>query len=344
MLIYDIFEQNIEFTKQMSLSVDLIEQQFVKSDTRNYTVVGEISIPTGRIRVGDPLAYMCTGQYSPELNRTIKSGNYPVEIAVSTTPVASTRISTARIKFNSNKAVKYQLAEPTSETAVMKCSDGDMSGFPVDAGMMAFMDSSVMNAYVNFIDKWHKENPNANHYDDYFKDLFAQSYENLPQYQRGGGDFIHWTIPDTDYKLVMLSSGFGDGCYQCYWGIDENEDVCELTVPFVNSDIVDEANKKFLDIWDEAEYCIVTKHIADGGNIAYMIREDISSNFQDNGWRFYGENEDDEYWDNSDNYVLYSIHRLADKFDKIIPLLKSKIGTAYFCDENGEFVLDDFEE
>lgn len=254
--------------------------------------------------------------------------------------MASVRISTARVKFSDKTAVRYELAEPTHETTAFKCSDGDLTGFPVDAGMMAFMDSDVMKEYVAFISKWHKENPKGNHYDDYFEDLFAESYEKFPDYQRSGGDFIHWTIPDTNHSLVMLCSGFGDGFYQCYWGIDENGDICELTVPLVNADMVDKANKEFLDIWNGPEYCIVTKHIADGGDIYYMCRDEASKHFEDSGWRFYGKDEDEDYWDNSDNFVIYSIHRLAERFENIIPLLRDPVNTAYFCTDTNEFIPD----
>lgn len=344
MIIEKLFKENCKFISKTELDAEFIKRQFVKTETRDHIVIGEVSLPTGKIRVGDPLAYMCTGSYTPELQRTVKTGIYPVEIAISRTPVASVRISTARVRFSHKTAVRYELAEPTPETTAFKCSDGDLTGFPVDAGMMSFMDSAVMEEYIGFIDKWHEENPDGNHYDDYFADLFSDSYEKMPDYQRGGGDFIQWTVPGTNHSLVMLCSGFGDGFYQCYWGIDDNGEVCELTVPLVNSDMVDEANKEFLAVWDGPEYCIVTKHIADGGDIGYMCREEASEKFEDSGWIFYGKDEDEEYWDNSDNFVLYSIHRLAERFEGIIPLLRKPLGSAYFCTDNGEFIPDDFEE
>ena len=43
---------------------------------------------------------------------------------------------------------------------------------------------------------------------------------------------------------------------------------------------------------------------------------------------------DDEYWDNPDNFCLYSIHGLAERFPNIIPLLHSPVGTAYFGKKN----------
>lgn len=247
MLIQKVFEKNLEFISKTELDAGQINSQFVKSKTRDCLVIGNVSFPTGRIRIGDPLAYMCTGKYSPELERTVKPGVYPVEIAVSRTSVAGLRISASRVKLSEKMAVSYELAKPTHETTAFQASDGDMSGFPVDAGMMSFMDFAVMDEYVTFIDNWYKDNPEGNHYDDYFAKFFAQSYEKLPDYQRDGGDFIEWTVPETDHSFVMISSGFGDGFYQCFWGIDEDGEICELIVPLVNADIVDEADSVYFE-------------------------------------------------------------------------------------------------
>lgn len=46
--------------------------------------------------------------------------------------------------------------------------------------------------------------------------------------------------PNTGNRLVMIASGFGDGFYQSFWGYDDAGEVCELIVPMVNPDLVDE--------------------------------------------------------------------------------------------------------
>lgn len=207
-----------------------------------------------------------------------------------------------------------------------------------------FVSSEGMDDYVKFIAKWHKEHPGSNHYDDYFVAILAESAERLPQFQRQGGDFVEWTIPETEHKLVMIASGFGDGFYQSFWGIDEAGDICELTVPLINPDLIEQANEEYLKIWDGPEYCIVSKHIVEGGEIGYMCREETSGQFPDSGWQFFGKNEDDAYWSDANNLTIKSIHSLAERFPNIVPLLKSPIGTAYFATDSGEFILDDFEE
>ena len=343
MSIQKVFEQNLKYTGQFELNPDIIERQFVETETRAFLTIGTIDVLDGRIRVGDPFAYMCTNEFTPEFDRTITPGVYPVEIAISKTAVAGIRICTARLKLKQTRAVRYELAEPTEATAAMKSSDGPAPFVPVDAGMIAFVSAEGMENYVKFIDQWHKENPKGNHYDNYFADVLAESARHLPQFQRSGGDFAEWAIPGTEHKLVMLSSGFGDGLYMCFWGIDETDEICELTVPLINADLLDEANEEYLNIWDGPPVCLVTKHIVEGGEIGYMCREQPAENFADSGWAFYGKGEDEDYWSDTNNFSFMDIHTLAERFPNIIPLLKSPIGTAYFCRDDGEFILDDIE-
>ena len=333
--IREAFEANLEFISRTELDADLMERTFSKTDTRDHLAVGTADLPTGRIRVGDPLSYMGTKKYSPQLIKTVTPGSYPVELAFIHAAFVGTRITAARIKISDEKAVRYELAEPTHETAAFHASDGDASGFPVEAGMMSFMDASVMEEYAAFLTKWHEENPDKNHYDDYFAALFAESSE---EHQRPCGDIIEWKVPGTEHRLVMNTSGFGDGFYQVYFGFDKDGGICEVTVPLINADLIDEANKEYLRVWDGIDACIVTNHIAEGADIAYMCRETEEGSY-DNGWVFYGYDEDEDYWGDSNNFCMYSTHALCERYPELIPLLHSPAGTAYIRSKDGTFEL-----
>lgn len=233
-----IFEQNLKYISQTEVDAEKIARQFVKTETRFFLTVGTVDVPSGKVIVADPLCYMF-GEHiiAPVLAREIPKGSYPAEVSICRHEYIGIRMCTARLKIRDTKAVRYELAQPVPETAAAKCKDGVMSGFPVDAGMMCFIDAGAAENYAGFLGKWHKENPGKNHYDDYFAALFAESYEKLPAYQREGGDFIEWTNPDSGERMVQISSGFGDGLYQSYWGFDESGEVCELIVPLVDPDL-----------------------------------------------------------------------------------------------------------
>ncbi|MDE6284971.1 MAG: DUF4241 domain-containing protein [Bacilli bacterium] len=238
--INEIFAANLKYISQTEIDCNVIEQQFVKDESHFYLTVGEINCPTGRIAVSDPLCYLAWGDFSPVLDKTIEKGIYPVEVAIFRNEMVGIRMCTARLKIKSTKAVRYECAKSTEESAVAKGKDGAFSGFPVDAGMISFCDEQVAKEYQDFIGKWHEENKDKNHYDDYFAEFFQKSAQEYPQYQREDGDFIEWENPKTKNKMVMIASGFGDGFYQAYWGYDNKDEICELIVPMINPSLFEE--------------------------------------------------------------------------------------------------------
>ncbi|MDE7360667.1 MAG: DUF4241 domain-containing protein [Oscillospiraceae bacterium] len=234
----EMFKANLDFISRTEIETDIVERQFVRTNTRFYLTVGTVDIPTGRVVAADPLCYLSGNHIiAPVLEREIPPGSYPAEVALFRNPEVGIRMCTARLKISDNKAVRYELAKPVPETAAFKARDGVMTGFPVDAGMMCFCDEKTAGDFALFIESWHRKNPGKNHYDDYFAAIFAESYNRQPQFQREGGDLIEWANPETNGRMVMIASGLGDGFYQCYWGIDKDGGVCELIVPMVNPDI-----------------------------------------------------------------------------------------------------------
>ena len=165
------FEANLKYISSTEKNVDVIKRQFVKSDTRFYLTIGKIDCPTGKIVVADPLAYLPSNKYSPVLNIQVPVGEYPVEISICKSNEVGVRMCTARLKIKKTAAILYKLANPTEESAAFIGKDGVLSGFPVDAGMISICDEQVAKEYKNFINEWYKDNPNGNHYDDYFAKL-----------------------------------------------------------------------------------------------------------------------------------------------------------------------------
>ncbi len=232
------FEQNLRYESQTEADVDKIARQFVKTNSRFYLTVGTVDVPSGRVIAADPLCYLFGDHViAPVLEKQIPSGSYRAEVSIYRDEIIGIRMCTARLKIKETAAVRYELAKPVPGTASVRLKDGDMTGFPVDAGMMCFIDADVAKDYAGFLEKWYRENPGKNHYDDYFAAFFAESDKKLPAYQCKGGDFIEWTNPDTGKRMVQISSGLGDGFYQCFWGYDESGEVCELIVPMVDPDI-----------------------------------------------------------------------------------------------------------
>ena len=152
------------------------------------------------------------------LDRTIPIGKYEVELAILNSKTISKRVAGARLKIRNDKVRRYEQTQNKSSS---------FNGFGVDAGLASFCDASVAEEYTKFWYDWTKNNPNKNHYNDYFYKFFQ------------GKQFIHWEIPGTNHKITMFETGFGDGYYMSLYGLNEKDEVCELVIPFINPEIID---------------------------------------------------------------------------------------------------------
>lgn len=223
------FENNLKFLNQESYPKEFFEGLFTESDRIRPVTVGEADFPTGEVVIADPLVYLGT-KYQTVLERQIPKGCYPVELSILYSETAGLRIAAARLKIKDEKAVIYKRGEA-------KINDEGKRPFcfmGVDAGVACFTDLQVSREYDEFLRKWHKENPDKNHYDDYFAKYFGESYEKYPDVQREGGDFIQWKLPKSENRLIMFASGLGDGMYSGYWGENEKGEITELVIPFLN--------------------------------------------------------------------------------------------------------------
>jgi len=96
---------------------------------------------------------------------------------------------------------------------------------------------------------------------------------------------------------------------------------------------------------DKKKRCLVTDKISEEGyKIGYMYREESYSMFDDSGWRFFEGSEDEEYISNPENSTAYTIEDVIKMDDSIVPYLDSEVGSSYFKDDNGNFVLENKEE
>ena len=340
----EVFARNREYISSFGADAEKINGQFIKKGRRDTMRIGTVSCPSGKLVIGDPLAYIGTGKYSPELEIQVSRGEYPVDISIIRSRNFGLRICSARLKISEGRAVHFELARPTENTAVNKGPDGAWTGFPVDAGMAAFMDAAVCEKYASFIDEWHEKNPDKNHYDDYFAEIFAESYEKTPDFQRKGGDFIEWTIPETQYKTTFFATGFGDGFYQAFWGYDENGKICELVLPFVDADAIDAAENGFEEMerrMIQPNGCLATKKLMENvENLGYLYRGNAVKNVPDSGWRLFVGDEDDAYLADNDNIEVVPLEYICKIVPAVFPLLDSPVGSAYYKNQNGEFVFE----
>lgn len=199
--------------------------------------IGPCSIPSGQVLVRDPLCYLTRNDGLPYF-QTAPVGTYRTEVCVIKRDESGDcdRYAAVRLRFSDAEAVRFEEALVGNEQ-LQGMEEGEFFGFNVDAGLACICDKQVQQAYIDFEQSWRQHNPDKNIYDDYFAALFADSYKQHPQHQRSGGDWINWQIPNSDYHLPFFQSGFGDGAYPVYWGVDATGHICQIVVQFIDIEL-----------------------------------------------------------------------------------------------------------
>jgi hypothetical protein len=196
--------------------------------------MGNVNFPTGNIMVLDPLVYL-TRKEKPYFIKVPK-GIFPLITAVVEVEQDHYRYAAVKVSFNENK-VDYFIEALHGNENIDDFKEDNFFGFTVDAGLGTIVDEKTRDAYCDFIEKWEKENPDGNTYDDLFAKEFEKNYEKNPKYQRKSGDWINYRIPETELNIPMFQSGFGDGVYPIYFGYDKNSNICQVIIEFIDIEL-----------------------------------------------------------------------------------------------------------
>ncbi len=192
--------------------------------------MGEVTFPSGEILVRDPLVWLNRNE-KPYL-QSVPIGKFKVNTLVAKIEEDHYRYVLSRVKFTEKVPVIYYEALKGDEN-LDSFEEDRIFGFPVDAGLATIVDVETKNAYCDFVDNWYKKNPDKNIYDDFFAAIFEKNAVENPLYQREGGDWINFRIPNTDLSIPMIQSGFGDGVYPVYFGYDKDNNLCDAVIEYI---------------------------------------------------------------------------------------------------------------
>jgi len=162
-------------------------------DSIEVRAVGTLNVSTGILVVGD-LAY--GGSTLWPVGQRVPPGNYPAEVAI-----AFGRNAALRVRFSEQKVVKWHPADLGEDA-------GHVIG--VDAGNAGILDLSAIQT-LNARDKQRKF------------DLYT--------YAAGRPRSLMLSLLGAD-DAVVVDSGWGDGEYPVYWGIDASGKPAVLLVDF----------------------------------------------------------------------------------------------------------------
>lgn len=193
--------------------------------------IGSVHFPTGKVIACDPLVSLVDAQ---EFMQTIPAGTYPVQICVVPSEKYGDRYACVKVSICDQKPVRYELAMSGTEDLDEELDDDAYFGFGVDAGMGCIADIKTQEAFKTYWAKREEEDPGIDPFNDLFDDLLEENAEANPKYQSEHGDWLNWTVPNTEYNLAIFASGWGDGYYPVYFGYDASDKVCAIYVHFID--------------------------------------------------------------------------------------------------------------
>lgn len=227
----EIYEKN---KKKFRCKIDL-ESYFNEKKIGEMEVdtldIGEVNFPTGEILACDPLVEL---EDAKTYIQKVPVGKYPVKIAVVPSKEYGDRYACIKVEFSKNKPVVYELAVTGNEEEMDEANEDEFYGFGVDAGMGCVVDKKTQEEYIKYWEKLVEEEEADNPYDDIFEELLEESFKNFPKYQRDGGDWANFIIPNTDLNIPVFASGWGDGYYPSYFGYDEKGELCGFYIHFID--------------------------------------------------------------------------------------------------------------
>ncbi|ARM90318.1 hypothetical protein RHEC894_CH04078 [Rhizobium sp. CIAT894] len=177
--------------------------------------MGNVELTSGRIVAADPLAQ----PDRPALARTVAPGDYPVTLYK-----AFGRIAAAGMRFADGKPDHWELAVlPGQDPATLK--DDEIFGYPVDAGVGCYMDAETLALIDEREAQVQAQKPDAdiNYYDDV---LAADLDANKGTYA------LHRPVAGKKGNVAVFWSGWGDGFYPVFWGLDKDGRALVLLTDF----------------------------------------------------------------------------------------------------------------
>ncbi|MBB3644849.1 hypothetical protein FHX14_001012 [Rhizobium sp. BK619] len=177
--------------------------------------MGNVELTSGRIVAADPLAQ----PDRPALARTVAPGEYPVTLYQ-----AFGHIAAASMRFAEGKPDHWELGVlPGQDVATLK--DGEIFGYPVDAGLGCYMDADTLELIGEREAQAQAQKPDAdvNYYDDV---LAADLDANKGHYA------LHRPVAGKKGNVAVFWSGWGDGFYPVFWGLDRDGRALVLLTDF----------------------------------------------------------------------------------------------------------------
>jgi len=172
--------------------------------------LGDLVLPTGQIVASDPFI-----ADDPPYTRGVAPGRYPVLVNVAQINTDS-RVAYAIVRFSGQRPVSWEKAlYPEHDPAAP--GGNQLSGYGVDSGAGCFIDAGTVKILVERTAADGGENQDLT-------ERMAETYVDT-------WSWVNYVLdPDTGANVIAFSSGWGDGVYPSFWGLDQTgAPVCLIT-------------------------------------------------------------------------------------------------------------------
>ncbi|WP_420570856.1 DUF4241 domain-containing protein [Kordia sp.] len=228
--LFNFFKKPKKPTQLKDIEIDYDVSYLMNSDALIEQFVGDIYIPSGKIITADPFV----SDHVKPFVKTVTPGTYPVNLYFKEIGEDHYRIAYSKIKFKEEKATRWILAltENDEVETVLNLKPREILGFPVDAGLAFFADDETHKVYLKKSDELYSGPELFNYYDDVlYEEMVAASADS--KYGSKDGTWANH-IPDKTFKgnMIIHASGWGDGYYPAYWGLNQHNEIVELAMDF----------------------------------------------------------------------------------------------------------------
>ena len=248
---FDLLDQKKDLLKA---PIDL-EKYFTDDKVDQYPLkqvaMGEFTSLSGKLVACDPLGFILTEDDKPYYE-IAPIGVFPTYASFITLENPDDEdetvnlIASYKIAFSDEKPVEYREALRGNED-LASLQEDEYFGFNTDSGLATIFDEDAFPQITELIDKIENKSDDANLYDDYFEPLFKENLNSNPDYQSEDGDWINWSVPESNAKFPIFQAGFGEGVYPVYYGYNEKQEIVAMYIHFIDAEMeIDEEDDDFL--------------------------------------------------------------------------------------------------
>lgn len=233
----ECFKKNLSFINTDHLSKKQVDKTF-SSDKAQIQRFSGINFPTGKIALGDLVSGLHSEQGRLNMSEEVEAGQYDLEIALRKSDLFGIRVSGLRLVLDEEEAIEYKLAD--LQSSVDARGEDPVQSISIQGGLLGICDESVASDYQLARLDWKQSHEEGDFLRDYIYPRLKVSAKENPGIQKDAGSFARIRISNEkseEEELVILETGFGDGQYSVFWGLDKEGKKTSLLMVFIDPDL-----------------------------------------------------------------------------------------------------------